>query len=544
MARKPKGYWEKRQTELLKQLEKATEPTIKDLIKIYNKATSNINEEIRKIYKNYSKDSTLSKEVLNQLLNKKESEIHQKNLLKVINNNIKDEDLKKKLITKYNAPAYSYRISRLQALQENIDIELKHIAELEEEITKLRYVNTIDESYYHNIYDIQKGTGYGFNFSQLDTRTMDILLKQKWIGNGNFSTRIWQNNDRLNKFMKINFAADMMTGKSVQKIAKELSEYMNIGLYNATRLVRTETNYFANASELLAYEECGIDRYEFIATLDNVTCDRCASLDKKVFKVKEAKQGVNCPPMHSNDRCTTVAYFGDEEVENLQRRARDENGNSILVPSDMSYQQWKEKFLSNDEGIIENIKYDIKTKGYIDVTRDKNKIINSSFKNEKIKNIALNTKIRKIRIGGNQSSHNSGNIVLIKDYLKRTVVHEIAHCVDYNNKWISSSKKFIEAIKKDREIINNNKLLYKNLIKENIQLRELSDIIGGMTNNEIVGNYKHKNEYWLKNHKLEREAFAQLFTIAGNDDIKQLELFSKYLPNITKEFDNIIKELL
>ena len=34
MARKPKGYWEKRQTELLKNLEKATKPTINDLIKI------------------------------------------------------------------------------------------------------------------------------------------------------------------------------------------------------------------------------------------------------------------------------------------------------------------------------------------------------------------------------------------------------------------------------------------------------------------------------------------------------------------------------
>lgn len=289
MARKPKGYWEKRQTELLKNLEKSTEPTINDLIKIYNKVMSNINEEIRKIYKNYSKDSTLSKEVLNQLLNKKESEIHQKNLLKVINSNIKDEDLKKKLITKYNAPAYSYRISRLQALQNNIDIELKHIAELEEEVTKLRYVKTVDEAYYRNIYDIQKGTGYGFSFSQLDTRTMDILLKQKWIDNGNFSTRIWQNNDRLNKFMKINFTADMMTGKSISKIAKELSEYMNIGIYNATRLVRTEVNHFANESEMLAYEECEIDRYEFISTLDNVTCDRCASLDKKVFYVKDRK---------------------------------------------------------------------------------------------------------------------------------------------------------------------------------------------------------------------------------------------------------------
>lgn len=348
MARTPRGYWEKRQTELLKQLEKATESTINDLIKIYNKATNNINEEIRKIYKSYSKDSTLSKEVLNQLLNKKESETHQKNLLKVINSNIKDEDLKKKLITKYNAPAYSYRISRLQALQNNIDIELKHIAELEEEVTKLRYVNTIDEAYYTNIYNIQKGTGYGFNFSQLDTRTMDVLLKQKWIGNANFSQRIWENSNKLNRFMKINFTADMMTGKSVQKIAKELSEYMNIGLYNATRLVRTEVNHFANQAEMLSYEECGIEEYQFIATLDNKTSKICQEKDNKIFKIKEARVGVNYPPLHPNCRSTTVAVFNDD-IDNLERKARDKDNNPIFVPQDMNYQEWKAKYIDITE---------------------------------------------------------------------------------------------------------------------------------------------------------------------------------------------------
>lgn len=80
-----------------------------------------------------------------QLLNKRETETHYRNLLQVINNNITDEDIKKKLLAKYNAPAYSYRISRYQALQENIDIELKKLANLEQEITELRYVDTITE---------------------------------------------------------------------------------------------------------------------------------------------------------------------------------------------------------------------------------------------------------------------------------------------------------------------------------------------------------------------------------------------------------------
>ena len=161
MARTPKGYWEKRQTELMKRLEKGTENTINSLIEAYEQATKNINKEISNIFKNYAKDDILTKETLKQMLNKKETQIHYNNLLKVINNNIKDEDIKKKMLAKYNAPAYSYRISRYQALQDNINIELKKLANIEQQITEIRYIDTIKEGYYHNIYDIQKGTGLG-----------------------------------------------------------------------------------------------------------------------------------------------------------------------------------------------------------------------------------------------------------------------------------------------------------------------------------------------------------------------------------------------
>jgi len=344
MARKPINYWEKRSTELMKSLEKGTENTIDNLIKVYNQATKNINKEIVNIFKNYAKDTNLTKGELIKLLSKKETDTYYKNLLQVINNNITDENIKKKLLAKYNAPAYAYRISRYQALQDNIDVEIKKLANTEQDITKIRYIDTIKEGYYHTMYDIQKGTGLGFSFSQVDMRTINLMLNEKWTNNGNFSTRIWNNSDKLSNFLKINFTADTMTGKSISKISKELSETMNVGLYNATRLVRTEVNHFANESEMLAYEELDIKKYRFIATLDKVTCKHCAKLDNKVFYVKDRKEGVNYPPIHANDRCTTVVEFDDEVTEGLQRRARDENGKSILVSQDITYKQWSNEY--------------------------------------------------------------------------------------------------------------------------------------------------------------------------------------------------------
>lgn len=289
MARKPNDYWEKRSTELMKRVEKGTENTINSLIQAYEQATKNINKEIATIFKNYAKDDVLTKETLKQMLNKKETEIHYKNLLEVINNNITDENTKKKLLAKYNAPAYSYRISRYQALQDNIDVELKKLANVEQDITKIRYVDTIKEGYYHNIYDIQKGTGLGFSFAQIDNRTINIMLNENWVDRGNFSKRIWNNNEKLGNYLRTQLTADTMSGKSIAKISKELSEYMNVGLYNATTLVRTEVNHFANESEMLVYEELDIEKYRFIATLDKVTCKHCAELDNKVFNVKNKK---------------------------------------------------------------------------------------------------------------------------------------------------------------------------------------------------------------------------------------------------------------
>ncbi len=347
MAREPIDYWEKRSTELMKRLEKGTENTINSLIKAYEQATKDINKEITKIFQNYAKDTGLNKETLRQLLSKKESDIYYKNLLEVINNNITNENIKKKLLAKYNAPAYSYRISRYEALQQNIDVELKRLANIEQQITETRYVDTIKEGYYHTIFDIQKGTGISFSFSQIDKKTINLLLNENWIDNSNFSQRIWNNSEKLGEYLRTQLTADSMSGKSIQKIAKELSEYMNVGLYNATRLVRTEVNHFANEAEMLSYEELGIEKYRYIATLDNRTCEHCAELDNKIFKVKDRKPGKNCPPIHSNDRCTTVAEFDDDTLDKLQRRARDKNGKSILVPQDMNYKQWYVQNVTN-----------------------------------------------------------------------------------------------------------------------------------------------------------------------------------------------------
>lgn len=286
MARTPQDYWEKRQTELMKRLEKQSEGTIQRLVTAYNKSKDNIQKEIQKIFGKYVVNGKLTFKEAKELLNTRETKEFYDNLLKQINS-IDDVDVRRKLLAKYNAPAYAYRISRYQALQENIDIELKKLVQEECVISKKHYVDIINEGYYRSIFNVQKGIGIGFNFSQLDNRTINLILNENWYKSENFSQRIWKNNNKLADYLKSNFLADNIAGKSIQRMASALDDAMNIGKYNAVRLLRTETNHFANEAEMLSYEELDIEKYRFIATLDNVTCKHCAELDNKIFYLKD-----------------------------------------------------------------------------------------------------------------------------------------------------------------------------------------------------------------------------------------------------------------
>ena len=79
--------------------------------------------------------------------------------------------------------------------------------------------------------------------------------------------------------------------------------------------------------------------------------------------------------------------------------------------------------------------------------------------------------------------------------------------------------------------------------KEYEEYAELSDIIGGLTNNKIRGKYKHDNEYWKRKNALEKETFADLFAIAGGNDIKYLQVINNYLPNTLSAFDGLIRRI-
>lgn len=346
---KSNSYWENRANARLNSYHKNTDSTVRKINKAYDDAIEYIDSEIKKIFDKFSIDGKLSsmeaRDILNSKITKKEME-----LLKAQIKSVQDEDLRRYLLSRLNAPAYKARMTRLEALKENVYINLKKVSEVENKLSESAYIDTINNAYYRTTYDIQKGVGMGFDVSNMSIDNIEKILTEKWSGK-NYSQRIWGNTDVLAGKLEEVITQGFLTGKSLNKISKEIQELSDVGKFAAERLIRTETTYIANAAEIESYKECGIDKYVFLATLDLRTSNMCREHDGKVYDVDKAIPGENLPPLHPHCRSTTIAYFDDEALKSMKRRARDpETGKPYVLPANMTYKEWHQKYVVEKYG--------------------------------------------------------------------------------------------------------------------------------------------------------------------------------------------------
>lgn len=344
---------------------KNSDETIFKINKAYDKAIKDINEDINNIFRNYQINTGLSSSECRKILNSKISDKELASIKERIRY-IKDDDIKKQLYAELNSKAYKARITRLEALKDSINVNTKRVADTELQATTKLYTNNIQDAYYRTLFDIQKGVKLGFNVAEMPDETIQEILKNNWSGE-HYSKRIWNNSKVFASKLEDTLISGIMAGHSVRKIAKELEEYTSYGKFATERLTRTETTYMCNMAEIESYKECGIDKYIFLATLDLRTSKQCRQHDGKIYKVSEAKPGVNLPPLHAYCRSTTIADMDSEGLENLSRRARDPvTGKTYIVPGNMNYEEWHKKFVVNKYGenksqAMENM---IKNKSY------------------------------------------------------------------------------------------------------------------------------------------------------------------------------------
>ena len=338
------GYWENRQAQNMFEYMEDAETVSRELADIYAKASRHLNYEIEEIYNKFKTKHHLTDAEAKRLLNTLRNKTDIAELKKALAQDPKNADL----LAELESGAYRARIERLEQLQTEVDRMMQEVFEQEKKVTTSHYVDLATNSYYREIYNVQRRVGFQFSFSAVDPQAVALLLESKWSG-ANYSQRIWKNTKGVADDLKEQMLIGLLTGKSEEEMAREIANKYAAGAFEARRLVRTESNFISGQMQLAAYKECKSEEYDFVATLDLRTSKICRELDGKTFKVKDGKPGVNMNPMHPFCRSTTMIHMDDELKKRLKRDAWDpEKKEWKKVPATMNYNEWYKKNVANN----------------------------------------------------------------------------------------------------------------------------------------------------------------------------------------------------
>lgn len=344
-----KDYWEERFTELENAQNKYAKKVFhKDIEPFFDKAQRDMQAEIEKWYGRYAKNNNISiAEAKKQLTGRELKELRWD-----INEYIKygqENAVNQKWMKELENASAKFHVTRLEALklrtQQAAEVAFGNEVDAIDEMMGKIY----EDGYYKTCFEIQKGTGIGFEVGQIDERQVKKVISKPWASDGKvFSDRVWTAKKEMVNGLHQELSNTIIQGKAPDEAIKKMTKYLqdktDNAKYKAGRLVMTEQAFIASAAQQDAFNELEVEEYEVVATLDSHTSKICQEKDGKHFPMKNYKIGSTAPPFHVFCRSTTVPYF-DDEFEIEQRAARGNDGKTYYVPSDMTYPQWKNSFV-------------------------------------------------------------------------------------------------------------------------------------------------------------------------------------------------------
>lgn len=342
-----KQYFEKRALVTEKHSKDRGEKYLDELKKSYEDIEKQIQNDIEVWHKKYADtDESISNINARKPLKNEELKEYLENIKnKIENSNLSDED-KQKLKQGY----LSSKLNRLESLLKQTELNLKILTKDYEKSSKEHLVENYKQSYSeaaHSLYTCPT-VDFDLTFDRFDNRAIERIVNTKW-SNKDFSERIWGHYSNMAKDMQGILNVGIALGYSVDKMSKQVKDRMDVNFSNAKRLIRTESNYILSEATQRLYENVGLEKYQFLATLDFRTSEICQSLDGKIFNVKDRQIGLNCNPMHPNCRSTTIPYLEEYQDEGDTRLARYMDGKNYKVPANMNYKAWYESMSEKEK---------------------------------------------------------------------------------------------------------------------------------------------------------------------------------------------------
>ena len=393
-------YWRQRAEKTKDISTQKAESFIADMERQYRIASKNIENEVNSFLTRFAKNESMTLHEARKLLNANELKDFKMELEEYIRKG-EENGISADWTKQLESASLLHRIDRLQALKMQIDNQIEALAAYKEQGLNKTLGEVFEESYYRNIFDVQQMMGQGSAFAVLDERKIKQAISKPWRYDGKtFSDSIWENKEKLKYSLERTLTQGIIRGSAPRKIAEAIAKETGRELYAAKRLVLTESAKMAELASEEGYRELGVKEIEIVVALDERTCEVCGEMDGKHFPLDKS-EGLT-PPFHPNCRCTTVPYFNDEFTQGEERATKDEDGKTYYVPGNMTYREWREKYVDK-------------------------KVVNEyeEYKNKLGKSMIDVEEFKKIRYDKNKWRE-------FKEYTRSIVVGELTPLADFN----------------------------------------------------------------------------------------------------------------
>lgn len=349
------SYWARRSTEREEEWNKKSQETVeKELAAQYERSAQRIQANIEQLYGKFANDNGISIAEAKKLINGPEFRTWKKDVEEYMKEY--KETGNPKTLLELNTFSMRSRISRLDKLYGDTLIELDKLGQKTNATITGFLKSAYKDNRLHSAYELAK-RGQGPLGVAVDNKHVESVLRTPWSGK-NYSTRIWDNSDKLSKTIQEVVVSNVHRGTSVEKLAKEVQERMNVSKNNAVRLVRTELNYVHNQATLDSLKSANMEYFQFIATIDKRTSSTCRQHDNNIYPVADAEVGTNVPPLHPRCRSTIAgtlnkkATSGSRTVK-MAKANKNEPTRYEKVPRNMDYDNWKAVYVDKSKSFTE-----------------------------------------------------------------------------------------------------------------------------------------------------------------------------------------------
>lgn len=285
-------YWQRRQQELNKAMEKDEEKLKKRLSSYFDTEYRKLEKQIAQYYQQYGEDNVIQYRRLMESL----SDSDRRLLIEKL-----DEFAQKYPEYEELMPIREsiYKLNCLEGLQYSVRMQQLEIGAVEnEQITAhlnrqaMRGVNAAAEA-----------LGFGKNFYTNNPDITKLFVNVPWSNGENFSQRIWGNTDKLANYLNTDIAQGFARGDSYDRLVRQLRQrFGKVSRNDAYRLIYTEGTYVMAESSMQPFTD-DFEKYRLSTVGDGKVCGICRSVAQEAFDIKDRQPGVNFPPMHPWCRC-------------------------------------------------------------------------------------------------------------------------------------------------------------------------------------------------------------------------------------------------